>query len=108
MDNFTIIYKILKALEAAMDFEAFDVSKISHERLGISYERWEKILIMLTKSGYIEGVFYDPCASDYSPKIEQPIQPVITLKGLEYLADNTLMKKAANILKGIKETIPEL
>ena len=49
MDNFTIIYKILKALEAAMDFEAFDVSKISHERLGISYERWEKILIMLTK-----------------------------------------------------------
>ncbi len=47
MDNFTIIYKILKALEAAMDFEAFDVSKISHERLGISYERWEKILIML-------------------------------------------------------------
>ena len=46
MDNFTIIYKILKALEAAMDFEAFDVSKISHERLGISYERWEKILIM--------------------------------------------------------------
>ncbi|WP_302804344.1 YjcQ family protein [Eubacterium callanderi] len=32
----------------------------------------------------------------------------MTLKGLEYLADNTLMKKAANILKGIKETIPEL
>lgn len=33
---------------------------------------------------------------------------VITLKGLEYLSENTLMKKSANIVKGIKETVPGL
>ncbi len=106
MDNFTIIYKILKSLEQAMDYDDFDINTISHTRLNVSYQRWEKIMIMLAKSGYIEGVIYDQCGSDYSPHIEKPITPVITLKGLEYLSDNSLMKKAANVLKGIKEVIP--
>jgi hypothetical protein len=108
MDNFTVIYKILKTLEQAMDYDEFDVKQISHTRLNISYQRWEKILIMLAKSGYIEGILYDQCSGDYCPHIEEPIAPVITLKGLEYLNDNSIMKKAANVLKGIKETIPEL
>lgn len=67
MDNFAIIYKILKALEKAMDYEEFDVSLISHERLDISYSRWEKIMIMLKQSGYIEGIVYDQALCDYSP-----------------------------------------
>lgn len=108
MDNFAIIYKFLKALEKAMDYDEFDISTISHERLNITYQRWEKILIMLVKSGYIEGVVYDQCCSDYSPHIEKPITPVITLKGLEYLHENSMMKKAANIVKGIKDTVPGL
>lgn len=108
MDNFTCIYKILKTLEKAMDYEEFDNSVISHERLNISYQRWEKIMIMLSQSGYLTGVVYDQTLSDYSPHLEKPIAPVITLKGLEYLSDNTLMKKAAKIAKGIKETVPGL
>lgn len=63
---------------------------------------------MLTRSGYVEGVVYDQTCDDYSPHIVLPIRPVITLKGLEYLSDNTAMKKAANIVKGIKDTIPGL
>lgn len=35
-------------------------------------------------------------------------RPEITLKGLEYLEENTLMKKAASLAKGIKDTIPGL
>lgn len=108
MDNFAVIYKILKALEQAMDYDEFDVKQISCTRLNISYQRWEKIMIMLVKSGYIDGVVYDQCSGEYSPHIEEPVTPVITLKGLEYLNDNSLMKKAANVLKGIKETVPGL
>ena len=108
MDNFTVIYKILKALEQAMDYDEFDISRISHTKLEISYQRWEKIMIMLAKTGYIEGVVFDQCMGDYSPHIEKLIAPVITLKGLEYLNDNTFMKKAANALKGIKDVIPGL
>ena len=32
----------------------------------------------------------------------------ITLKGLEYLEENSAMKKAAALIKGIKDTIPGL
>lgn len=32
MDIFTIIYKILKALEQAMDYDEFDVNKISQHQ----------------------------------------------------------------------------
>lgn len=108
MDNFTIIYRILKALEKAMDYEEFDISTISAERLNISYSRWEKIMIMLAKTGYVEGIIYDQCLNDYSPHLTKPIHPSITLKGLEYLNDNSFMKKAANVVKGIKETVPGL
>ncbi len=108
MDNFTIIYKILRELEKAMDCEEFEINSISHERFNITYQRWEKILIMLAKDGYVEGVIYNRSLSDYSPHIAKPIQPIITLKGLEYLSENSLMKKAANVVKGIKETIPGL
>lgn len=45
MDNFTVIYKILKALEQAMDYDEFDVKQISHTRLNISHQRWEKIIV---------------------------------------------------------------
>lgn len=108
MDNFVIIYKMLKALEKAMDYEEFDIKAISHERLHISYQRWEKILIMLAQSGYVTGVIFDRTMSDYSPHLCEPIHPVLTLKGLEYLSENTLMKKAENFAKGIKEIVPGL
>ncbi|RGY95218.1 hypothetical protein DXA13_19665 [Clostridium sp. AM58-1XD] len=65
-------------------------------------------MIVLSKSEYIEGVVYDQCNGHYSPKLEPQICPDITLKGLEYLVDNTFMKRAANLAKGIKDTISGL
>lgn len=105
MDNFKVIYKILKHLESAMDFEYTDVSAISHERLRITRERWEQILILLYKDGYIDGIVSTKTVSDDKPHIAEPINPMITLKGLEYLAENSLLKKAGNMLKGIAETV---
>lgn len=51
MDNFKAVYKILSALEKAMDYPEFDIR--------------------------------------------------ITLKGLEYLQENSMMKKVYNAVKGI-------
>ena len=106
MDNFSIIYKILKALEKALDYEEFDKEIISHEKYGISYRRWERIMIMLAKEGYVDGIIFNYCVTDYGPRIAEPIHPVITLKGLEYLSENSMMKKAAEIAKGIKQIVP--
>ncbi len=101
MDNFNIIYKILKELERAMDYDEFDLDRVSAERLKISQNRLMRIWAMLSKEGYVEGIGVKYGAQN--DVIVSVSNPRITLKGLEYLNENSLMKKAANIAKGIKE-----
>lgn len=102
MDNFRIIYKILKALEKAMDCEEVDVSAISHKSLGISKKRWELILEMLYKEGLIEGIAIIETIGGHGIKI---MDPRITMGGLQFLDENSLMRKASNLAKGIVEVI---
>lgn len=93
MDNFSIIYKILRALEEAMDYDEFDINSISHEQLGITRPRWEKIIVMLVNSGYIDNVPLTHSLIDDYPRIDTVIHPSITLEGLEYLFNNRLMRE---------------
>ena len=106
MDNFKVIYRILKCLEENLDNEQIDCEKISHEKLGISFVRWENLLWEMQANGYIRGLVYEQTMSDSSPHIVMPITPKITIKGMEYLAENTFMKKAEDALKRIKSVVP--
>lgn len=56
MDNFKIIYRILKILEKSMDNEQFDDQLITNKALDISDTRWARIMKMMIDNGYIEGV----------------------------------------------------
>ncbi len=103
MDNFNIIYKILKQLEKAMDYDEFDTELISAKQLKISENRLVKIWEMLCSEGYVVGVSVKYGAQgDVMVSVSNPR---ITLKGIEYLHDNSLMKKASNLAKGIIEVI---
>lgn len=102
-DNFKIIYRILKALEKAMDYDEFDMACISADALKISEPRWIKLMLMLYKEGYIEGMSFKRGLGDNY--LVSGSRPEITLKGLEYLNDNSLMKKAAELAKGVAELI---
>jgi hypothetical protein len=104
LDNFKIIYKLLRLLEAAMDYEEFDKNAFSAERFKISEARWIRLLEMVAKNGYIEGFSIRRGNDGHIVKSES--SPQITLKGLEYLQENSLMKKAANLAKGISDIIP--
>jgi len=106
MDNFKIIYRILKHLEASLDCEHTDIEAISPSRLGVTRGRWEQLLIMLQDSGYIKGIICTQSFSDDKRHLTEPIAPVITLKGLEYLSENSVMQKVAKLLKGIKDMTP--
>ena len=44
MDNFKIIYKILKAMEVAMDLEEFDTKSISKEAFGLQKQDGVELL----------------------------------------------------------------
>lgn len=105
MNNFKIIYRILKILEEAMDEQEFNKSEISNVALEVSKARWEMIMIMLVKEGYVEGVTLINAMGKSRPVIK--VKDIrITLKGLEYLEENSLMKKAANLIQGISNLIP--
>lgn len=106
MNDFTVIYRILKALQKSMDSDEFDEAMIAPERLKISETRRNKLLIQLVKNGYVEGIELRKYKD--SSTAEPFILPsaTITLKGLEYLEDNSMMKKAASVLKELKDFVP--
>lgn len=105
MNNFKVIYRILKELDRNKGDESFDVRCISADTLNISEREWEQLMIELQRAGYIDGIKYSMILGDKFPHIAYPITPRITLKGMEYLADNSLMKKAENIFKGAVDLI---
>lgn len=104
MDNFKIIYRILRILEKAMDLEEFDSSQISPELLKVSEVRWCNLMEMLSDEGYIKGIKIARSVDGQILVSRSNIR--ITLKGLEYLNENSFMKKAANLAKGVSDFIP--
>jgi hypothetical protein len=107
MDNFKVIYKILKNLEKSMDLEEFDKSLIGYQEMNLTEPRWNRIIAMMVNNGLISGVdVRNTFDCDY-PKVTL-IRPEITLKGLEYLEENSTMRKIADTAKGIKEIVPGL
>ena len=103
MENFKIIYKILKSIEESMDYEIFDENIISPEYLGVSKERWKALIIELLDNGYVTGIVKIPIMG-YREDLKI-IKPKLTIKGMQYLEENSMMKKAYNLLKGIREII---
>lgn len=91
MDNFKVIYKILAALEKSMDCECFDLDRIRPDVLGVSLERRNRYLEMLSDAGYVKGVQIKQYADGETQILPDNIQ--ITLKGLEYLAENSIMQR---------------
>lgn len=104
MDNFKAVYKILSTLEKAMDLPEFDMSLISAEKLGVSQERYARYIEMMLDVGYIKGA---SIIKDITGETSIETHEMrITLKGLEYLQENSIMQKMYKAAKGIKEFIP--
>lgn len=106
MDNFKAVYKILTALEKAMDLSEFDIMQVGPEALGVTKERWSRYLEMMADVGCIKGVSIH---RDILGEVCVDARNIrITLKGLEYLQENTVMRKIYNAAKGISEIVPGL
>lgn len=91
MDNFTIIYKILSAIEKSMDYEIFDREMISAKTLGISETRLSNTLKMLIDEEYVKGIVVKETGQGEYIQFTDNIR--LTIKGLEYLSENSMMKK---------------
>ncbi len=95
-ETLTIAYKILKALESGEYPPAYSLHP---ERLGCSHEKFGKVLKSLVDEGYIRNV------KIYTDVLGTPVTDVsraeITLKGAEYLNENSAMQKIAKFASGI-------
>lgn len=107
-DYHVLVYKILAYLyeclkqgeHPSMDYLSCDTKAFP---VGESY--WNYTLLHLLEDGYVEGFFSVPILGrERGIKGLENIQ--ITPKGIEYLQDNSMMKKAGDFLRTLKETIP--
>lgn len=102
-DNFKCIYNILKTLEKAMDYEKIDISEIGYEHLGISKNRWVKYLEMMSDMELIKGISFREYVDGSTEVINDNIR--ITLKGLEYLSENSIMQRLYNAASGVVNVV---
>ena len=101
MDNFNAIYKILKLLDKNKGDEEFDYELISAKAMNMKVSDWEQIMIELQMNGFIRGLVYTQDLKNKFPHIVEPIHPQITLKGMEYLSENSIMKKVEKGLETV-------
>ena len=88
-----------------MDYQAFDLlEQVSPEHLKVSEERYNRYLEMMADVGYIKGVQITKNITGETQIDAEEVR--ITLKGLEYLQENSIMRKMYQTAKGIKEIIP--
>lgn len=93
------IYRILATLSKYAGCEDFDNQLISAKKLKMPYHKWEQLMILLQKKGYVDGVEYTQTLSDRFPKIASMDHVFITLDGIEYVEENSTMQKTGVTLR---------
>ncbi len=100
-DYFVLVYKILKYLYKCLkESQPVDRECLQYgtKDLPIDEVYWEYIFEHIAKDGYVEGVTVSEFINgEKSIKITKYIR--ITPKGIEYLEENSMMKKAAEAVK---------
>lgn len=95
MECAKIIYKLLIEFEKQLDNYKFDITLLDYKKWKLSDTRFYNYLQMLSDAGFIKGVKVNDGPNgmyiNYS-------KPKITLKGIEYLVENSAMQKIANAL----------
>ena len=104
-DYFVIAYRILSYLYECFKMgERPDTDMFGPATLGINNGYWVNVMESLFNEGYIIGLtFRTPIGGVSGVKI---CDLRITQKGIEFLQENSLMAKARDFLKTMKETIP--
>lgn len=96
MKTLTVVHKILKFYDDNMDADEIDFSQLSAKALKISENRFVRIMIMLSESGYIDGI---EVRENNDSTVDVIIEDSsITLDGLKYYAENALFLKATGLL----------
>ena len=104
MDNFKAVYRILNFLKKSEQYDEFDDERFNPKHFELTDRQFARTLERMIDDQHVKGIAIKFGADDY-PAISLS-DPRITSKGLEYLEENSLMRKAAKLAKGIREVLP--
>lgn len=103
-DMHVIMYRILAYLYDCMKRGCKpDQSRVWYEHLCINRNYWVAIMIELTERGFIKGVKIGRADDDVDVYL---VEPTVTMAGVEFLMENSMMNKAKRFLQDIKDTVP--
>lgn len=107
MDVFKLIYRILKQIRALELAEEPDLALLSPDALKATEIERDNLMLKMQEEGLIDGlVVIEGIDGQQRPFILWGrSMPRVTLKGLEYMEENSMMKKAKNLLQGFAEIV---
>ena len=101
MDDFRIIYRILRNINIMAKAEEPDMRLLSAQALKTTEENRDRLILNLIDDGYVKGFH----VLDNVDGLLKPVilwdrsQPSITTAGMQYLQENSMMKKAMEMAK---------
>lgn len=103
-DMHVIMYKILAYLYDCMKRGCKpDPSRVLYVHLCINRNYWVAIMTELAERGFIKGVKIIRSEDTIDVSL---FDPSVTMAGVEFLMENSMMNKAKRFLQDIKETVP--
>lgn len=110
-DYFVLVYRFLSYLYACLksgERPSWEYLNYGTKDFPIGEEYWNYLLEHLIDDGLVEGLVKVRCIGVKDGFKEMPDGVKITPRGIEYLQENSAMKRAAEFLKSIKEIVPGL
>ncbi|MGN0472219.1 MAG: YjcQ family protein [Lachnospiraceae bacterium] len=101
-DYHVIAYKILSYLYGCIKGKktfSIDYFQCGTKTFPVEEEYWNYIIETLCEEGYITGVVLVAIIGQAAKGVKITSDIRITPKGIEYLQDNSMMKKAADFVK---------
>ncbi len=104
-DMHVIMYRIMAYLYWCMreGVEPDPAQYRPGEGMRIPQSYWDAIVMELIENGYVRGFVVTPTNSSV---LISGDRPTVTLAGVQFLQENSMMRKALGVLKAAKETIP--
>ncbi len=101
MDDFRLMYKILTLLLACEEDEIWQPQLFSPQVLEVPPKKRDATLRRMQDEGLIDHVVFDCYLHQPSPVLDLTHAPTITIKGIAFLEENSLMQKIKQEMKQI-------
>lgn len=103
-DMYVVMYKIICYLYDCMKkgIEP-DISEYDHRALKIPETYWSHVMLELIDHGYVKGYVV---MRAYTPAVITQSDPAVTMEGVAFAQENSMMTKARQFLIDVKASVP--